>query len=95
MTRLFKDSIKAQKINCDIPFVIPRVTLIDTDPDLPFNLKRIQFPIRLAFSMTINKSQGQTFDKVGIDLREECFGHGQLYVALSRVRRQQDFVVFS
>jgi hypothetical protein len=95
VTRLFKNSIEARKLNCDIPFVIPRVTLIDTDPDLPFNLKRIQFPIRLAFSMTINKSQGQTFDKVGIDLREQCFGHGQLYVALSRVRRQQDFVVYS
>jgi hypothetical protein len=95
VTRLFKNSIEAQKINRDIPFVILRVTLIDTDPDLPFNLKLIQFPIRLAFSKTINKSQGQTFDNVGIDLREQCFGHGHLYVALSRVRRQQDLVVYS
>lgn len=36
--------------------------------------------------MTINKSQGQTFNKVGIFLRGPVFTHGQLYVAASRVR---------
>ena len=35
--------------------------------------------------MTINKSQGQTFKAVGIDLTDESFTHGMLYVALSRV----------
>ena len=35
--------------------------------------------------MTINKSQGQTFENVGIDLRKDFLNHGQLYVALSRV----------
>jgi len=40
--------------------------------------------------MTINKAQGQTLDKVGIFLPEPVFGHGQLYVAFSRVRKQSD-----
>ena len=35
--------------------------------------------------MTINKSQGQTFKAVGVDLTNESFTHGMLYVALSRV----------
>lgn len=36
--------------------------------------------------MTINKAQGQTFKKIGIYLMDPVFGHGQLYVAFSRVR---------
>jgi ATP-dependent exoDNAse (exonuclease V) alpha subunit len=45
---------------------------------------RLQFPVKLAFALTINKSQGQSLDIVGIDLSSDVFGHGQLYVALSR-----------
>ena len=72
---------------------IPKMTLIPSDTDLPFQLKRVQFPIRLAYAITINKSQGQTFDKVGIYLNRACFGHGQLYVAFSRARAKGDVVV--
>ncbi|KYN10408.1 ATP-dependent DNA helicase PIF1, partial [Trachymyrmex cornetzi] len=60
----------------------------------PFTFTRRQFPVRLAFAMTINKSQGQTFEKVGIDLRKDVFNHGQLYVAFSRVRTWQGLKVF-
>lgn len=62
-----------------------RITLY-CDNEYPFTFKRRQFPIKLAFAMTINKAQGQTFQKIGIDLRRDVFNHGQLYVAMSRVR---------
>ncbi len=48
---------------------IPRVSLdIANDSTLPFNFVRHEFPIRLSFAMTINISQGQAFDKVGLYL---------------------------
>ena len=65
---------------------LPRITLTPSDSGLPFQLQRRQFPVRPAFAMTINKCQGQTLEYVGIDLTQPIFTHGQLYVALSRVR---------
>jgi len=65
--------------------LLPRIKLTTTDDDLPFILQRTQFPVRLCFAMTVNKSQGQSLEQVGVDLRTSAFTHGQLYVALSRV----------
>ena len=50
---------------------------------VPFTLRRIQFPVRLSFAMTLNKSLGQSFEKVGFS--DPAFTHGQLYVALSKL----------
>lgn len=52
-----------------------------------------QFPLRLAWAVTIHKAQGKTFDKVIIDLGTGAFEHGQTYVALSRCRTMEGIVL--
>ena len=55
----------------------------------PFIQKTKQFPIKLAYAFTIHKAQGQTYDKVILDLNSHIFAPGQLYVALSRAKSLQ------
>ncbi|XP_044591741.1 ATP-dependent DNA helicase pif1-like [Cotesia glomerata] len=73
--------------------LLPRIPMIPSDSTIPF--KRLQFPIRLAFAMSINKSQGQTMSICGLDLENPCFSHGQLYVACSRVGKPSNLFVFA
>ncbi|XP_063781333.1 LOW QUALITY PROTEIN: uncharacterized protein LOC134929683 [Pseudophryne corroboree] len=95
-TRLIVEKLEHHFITCrilsecnrgDVVF-IPRIDLAANDTTLPFILHRRQFPVIPAYAITINKSQGQTFDHVGILLQTTVFSHGQLYVALSRSRNQ-------
>jgi ATP-dependent DNA helicase PIF1 len=60
---------------------MPSIPMILTD--MLFEFKRLQYPVRLAFAMTINKAQGHRFS------------HGQLYVACSRVGNPSDLLVYT
>ena len=117
-TRLIVTAVKKNVLICTIltgrkerigtTVIIPRIKLHSAKGDLPCTLTRLQFPVRVAFGMTMcagrasnylpclapaftpsparrNKSQGQTLPFVGLYLPRPVFGHGQLYVGLSRV----------
>lgn len=77
--KLYKNFVIAEILTgCSIgeKTFIPRIPIISSD--LPIFFKRIQLPIKVAFSISINKSQGQSFTLVGLDLRSPCFSHEQL-----------------
>lgn len=72
---------------------IPRIPLITVNQ--PFEFKRLQFPVKVCFAITINKSQGQTLSLAGLDLRDDCFSHGQFYVACSRVSSASNLFILA
>lgn len=73
---------------------VPRVRFAFDLPGLGVEVARVQFPVRLAYAITVNKSQGKTLRRAALDLAAgQPFGHGQLYVAASRVPSSAGFSV--
>ena len=89
--------VRVQTMGCSRKsFSIPRIRFKFRLPfGRSFELLRTQFPLRLAYCMTINKSQGQELQRCLLDLRSPPFSHGHLYVALSRVRNVDDIAIFT
>jgi ATP-dependent exoDNAse (exonuclease V) alpha subunit len=72
------------------------ITIAYTAPNSTLVFSRKQFPVCLAFAMTIDKSQGQTLKTVRINLLRPDFSHGQFYVAASRATgSKQLFILLS
>ena len=67
---------------------------LKTEPGIPFT--RTQYPLEPGFAMTINKAQGQTLERVCVDLTaRQCFSHGMFYTAVSQVRSANSLRIMS
>ena len=73
--------------------LIQRIPMIPTD--MSFQFKRLQFPIRLASAITINKAQGQSLELWSLYLHTDCFSHGQSYIACSRVGNPDNLFIYT
>ncbi|HKK77825.1 MAG TPA: PIF1 family ATP-dependent DNA helicase [Saprospiraceae bacterium] len=88
----FRRSIEVEKMDWE-------VLKYQSDADKPEKITTevlgtfTQFPLKLAWAITIHKSQGKTFEKVIIDMGRGAFEHGQTYVALSRCRTLEGIVL--
>ena len=83
--RLMLCDVKDETTGKIFTYAVPRITLGPKDREYSFEWRRRQYPVRVAYATTINKAQGDTLKMAGIWLNKPVFGHGQLYVALSRV----------
>ena len=69
--------------------LVPRITFEEHVSSNGISFHQHQYLLRIAYAMTVNKSQWQTLHTVGLDLRDDPFSHGLLQVALSRAQGSQ------
>jgi|ERR1700722_20006809 len=74
---------------------LPRIRFNFSPANSSWTFSRLQLPLRLGYACTFHSCVGQTLDRTVLDIRTPVFAHGQLYTAISRVRRREDSRAFS
>jgi hypothetical protein len=87
-----KNSIRIETLgDSKQDFFLPRIKFkFNYTFGINYAILRKQFPLKLCYAYTIHKVQGQTMDKILLDVQEPVFCHGALYVAMSRIKKYDD-----
>ena len=93
--RLLLEKLNHNKEDKNTTLLLPRIPMKYGGKQFPFELTRLQFPIKIAFALTINRSQGQSVSKCGILLPKNVWTHGQIYVAFSRCGNPKNIYVWA
>ena len=89
----FDDSYIGPSFIVDTPRCVPLLPVISSSDSLGSSHERQQFPLKLAWAITIHKSQGLTLNKVHIDFGKNEAVPGLAYVALSRAKQLSDVII--
>lgn len=94
--RLVLEKLDADFDDEDKILILPRIPMVSNESSTAFKLKRLQFPVKLAFAVTFNRAQGQSVgEKCGILLPKKIWTHGQIYVAFSRCGNPRNIFVWA
>ena len=94
--RLVLEKLQATEGDKNKILILPRIPLKHAvSAKFQFELTRLQFPIKIAFALTINRAQGQSAEKCGILLPKHVWAHGQIYVAFSRCGNPKNIHVWA
>ena len=94
--RLVLEKLKCDEDDENKILILPRIPTSSTQTNFPFALKRIQFPIKLAYAVTFNRAQSQTVTGLcGILLPKNVWTHGQIYVGFSRCGNPRNMLVWA
>jgi ATP-dependent DNA helicase PIF1 len=93
--RLVLEKLDCKDDDRNKTLILPRIPTRYGGQSFPFELTRLQFPIKIAFALTINRAQGQSAKRCGILLPKNIWTHGQIYVAFSRCGNPDNIFVWA
>ena len=93
--RLVLHKLKAQDDDKNKVLILPRIPMRYGGKQFQFGLTRLQFPLKVAFALTINRAQGQSAAKCGILLPKSVWTHGQIYVSFSRCGNPNNICIWA
>ena len=93
--RLVLHKLDANEEDKNKVLILPRIPMRYGGQSFPFELTRLQFSLKIAFALTINRAQGQSAQKCGILLPRNIWTHGQIYVAFSRCGNPNNVYVWT